>query len=313
VLLDRVLRIVQAKFAGLSGLDISRMYLPVTVLEAIQRGTDFLLKRGVESARLNTELLLAHALKLPRLKLYLDFQRILSEEEVAATRELVQRRGAREPLQQIIGSTSFCGLEITVTPQVLIPRSETELLAEKAWLYLNALGRPGKVLDVATGSGCISVSIASQSPQAVIHASDISVPALEVARENAKRLHFSERVQFHHSDLFQNLPSDLVVDLIVSNPPYIPTAEIELLAPEVRQFDPLLALDGGADGLDFFRLFAKKAQFLLSEHGRLMLEFGDGQAPALVTLFEGMDWSSIEIAKDYTGRARILIAERPQG
>jgi release factor glutamine methyltransferase len=285
----------------------------VTVLEAIQRGTDFLAKRGVESARLNTELLLAHALKLPRLKLYLDFQRVLSEEEVAATRELIQRRGAREPLQQIVGSTSFCGLDITVTPQVLIPRSETELLAEKAWLHLNALGRPAKVLDMATGSGCISVSIASQSPLAVIHASDISVPALEVARENARRLGLSERIQFHHSDLFQNLPSDLKLDLIVSNPPYIPTAEIDLLAPEVRQFDPLLALDGGTDGLDFYRFIATKAQLLLSERGRLMLEFGDGQAPALVALFEGMGWRGIEIAKDYTGRERILIAERPQG
>jgi release factor glutamine methyltransferase len=285
----------------------------VTVLEAIQRGTDFLTKRGVESARLNTELLLAHALKLPRLKLYLDFQRVLSGEELAASRELIQRRGAREPLQQIVGNTSFCGLEIAVTPQVLIPRPETELLAERAWVYLNGLGRPGKVLDFATGSGCISLSIADQSPIAIIHASDVSISALKIARANAERLRFAERISFYQSDRFQSLPSNLGLDLLVSNPPYIPSAEIDRLTPEVRQFDPHLALDGGADGLEFYRFLSTNAQTLLVEHGRMMLEFGDGQATALARLFEDAGWRAIEIVKDYSGRARILIADRPQG
>lgn len=289
------------------------MYCGVTVLEAIQKGSDFLTKRGVESARLNTELLLAHALKLPRLKLYLDFQRVLSDAELAASRALIQRRGAREPLQQIVGNTSFCGLEIAVTPQVLIPRPETELLAEKAWLYLNGLGRPGNVLDFATGSGCISLSIAAKSSLAVIHASDVSAPALQVARANAERLGFASRIQFHESDRFQNLPPKLEVDLFVSNPPYIPSAEIELLTPEVREFDPRLALDGGSDGLDFYRFLATNAQTLLLPHGKIMLEFGDEQARALVSLLEETGWRQIEIVKDYSARARILIADRPQG
>ncbi len=287
-----------------------RLYSSVTVLEVIRRSTDFLAKKGVESARLNAELLLAHVLEVPRLKLYLDFQRVLSDAELSASRALVQRRAGREPLQQIVGSTGFCGLEISVTPEVLIPRPETELLAEHGWTFINALGRPTTVLDFATGSGCIALAIAAHSQNAALHASDISISALEVARSNANRLQLAPRINFYQSDGFQQLPEDLKFDLIISNPPYIPSAEIESLAPEVRQFDPRLALDGGADGLDFYRMLGYEAAARLHVGGKIMLEFGDGQGDAITSLFTERGWIGKETLKDYSGRERIFIAER---
>jgi len=284
----------------------------VTVLEVIQRSTDFLTKKGVESARLNAELLLAHVLKVPRLKLYLDFQRVLSDAELSASRELIQRRAGREPLQQIVGSAGFCGLEIMVTPSVLIPRPETELLAERGWVFINELRRPATVLDFATGSGCIALAIAANSQNAVLHASDISISALEVARSNANRLQLAPRINFHQSDGLQQLPEGLKFDLIISNPPYIPAAEIESLAPEVRRFDPRLALDGGIDGLDFYRTLANEGGAPLNTGGKIMLEFGDGQGSALMALFADHGWIGTETLKDYSGRERIFIAERPR-
>src|SRR5262249_53687755 len=148
----------------------------MTVLDAIQRSSEFLAKKGVESPRLQVELLLAHLLQLPRLKLYLNFERLLTEEETNRLREMVQRRGTREPLQHIVGSTSFCGLEFTVSRDVLVPRPETEVLAERAWKFLEQLDRvtPRAVLDVGTGSGCLAVTLAVKCRAAQVHASDIS-------------------------------------------------------------------------------------------------------------------------------------------
>jgi len=159
----------------------------VTVLEVIQRSSEFLARKGVESPRLQIELMLAHLLQMPRLKLYLDFGRKLADGELETLRGLVQRRAAREPLQHILGSTSFCGLEMSVTPDVLVPRPETELLAERAWKFLrersNSTPTPLRVLDFGTGSGCLAIAIALHAPQAQVHALDISDAALRVARE----------------------------------------------------------------------------------------------------------------------------------
>src|SRR3989440_5087896 len=154
----------------------------VTILEVIQRSADFLAKKGVDSPRLQTELLLAHLLKLPRMQLYLNFERVLAEEELKNFRELIKRRGQREPLQHIIGSTSFCGLEIEVSRHVLIPRPETELLAEHGWKYLNALStpnpQPSTAFDWGTGSGCLTIALAVNCPSAQVYASDLSGEAL---------------------------------------------------------------------------------------------------------------------------------------
>jgi release factor glutamine methyltransferase len=301
----------------------------VTVLEAIQKSTDFLGKKNVESPRLQTELLLAHLLKMPRMKLYLNFDRVLTTTETDALRELIKRRGQREPLQHITGSTSFCGFEIAVNRHALVPRPETELLAESGWQFLSTLNsQPSTVLDFGTGSGCIAIALAAKCPNAKIIALDISADALALAKENAMRNNVVERIEFLQGDGFAALqivgqassvsgaeikmtgwkPVPLY-DLIISNPPYIPSAEIETLQPEVRNFDPRGALDGGADGLEFYRMLAAQVKSFLKPNGKIMVEFGDGQAEAIRKIFETEKWIVEAVKEDYSQRARILIAK----
>jgi release factor glutamine methyltransferase len=314
----------------------------MTVLEAIQKSTEFLAKKGVESPRLQTELLLAHLLKLPRMKLYLNFERVLTPAETDALRELVKRRGQREPLQHITGSTSFCGFEIAVNRHALVPRPETEILAEYGWEFLstlnctpNAFGaQPSTALDFGTGTGCIAIALAAKCPSAKIIATDISADALVLAGENAARNNVAERIEFLQGDGFAAFLSEgrvtrvpnseietkirdscnsplrkMEFDLIISNPPYIPSAEIVTLQSEVRDFDPRGALDGGADGLDFYRKLAAEAKPFLKPDGKIMLEFGDGQVNAIRTIFEGEKWIVEAVKEDYSHRARILIAK----
>jgi release factor glutamine methyltransferase len=283
----------------------------VTVLEVIQKSAEFLAKKGVESPRLQTELLLAHVLRLPRMQLYLNFARELTDTELDTLRELVKRRGQREPLQQIIGSTSFCGLEITVNRHVLVPRPETELLAELGWQFLSTLNpQPSTALDFGTGSGCIAIALAVKCPNARVVALDTSADALAVARENAVKNGVGDRIDFRCDDGFAALPADARFNLIVSNPPYIPSGEIASLQPEVRDFDPHSALDGGSDGLDFHRSLAAQACAFLQPGGRIMLEFGDGQADSVRRIFEAQKWIVEAVKEDYTQRPRHLIARR---
>ena len=279
----------------------------MTVLEAIQKSADFLGKKGVESSRLNAELLLAHLLKLPRMKLYLNFERALTTAETDGLRELVKRRGTREPLQHITGSTSFCGCEIAVTKHALVPRPETEMLTELAWSFLATVkGQPPTALDFGTGTGCIAIALAVKCPGAQITALDVSPEALTLARQNAELN--KVQIEFLQGDGFAALPGKTAFDLIVSNPPYIASAEIGTLQPEVRDFDPRSALDGGADGLDFYRRLAREAAARLKPDGKIMVEFGDGQAEAIKTIFEGEKWIVETVQEDYSHRARILTA-----
>ena len=302
----------------------------MTVLEAIQKSTEFLAKKGVESPRLQTELLLAHVLQMPRMKLYLNFERALSPAETDAVRELVRRRGQHEPLQHLTGSASFCGLEIAVNRHALVPRPETELLAEAGWEFLSTLNpQPSAALDLGTGTGCIAIALAVKCPEVKVVATDVSADALTLAGENAKRHGVTERIEFLRGDGFAALQSEGRVtrapesdvgigdsqssslrkfDLIISNPPYIPSAEIATLQPEVRDFDPRTALDGGGDGLDFYRMFPVQAKPFLKAGGRLMLEFGDGQAGTIRRIFENEKWIVEAVREDYSHRARILIA-----
>jgi release factor glutamine methyltransferase len=307
----------------------------VTVLEAIQKSAEFLAKKGVESPRLQTELLLAHLLKMPRMKLYLNFDRMLSTAETNALREFVKRRGQREPLQHITGSTSFCGYEIAVNRHVLVPRPETEMLAELGWQFLSTINhQPSTCLDFCTGSGCIAIALAAKCPNVKITATDISADALALAKANAARNQVAERIGFLQGDGFATFHSEGRVprvpnseieakimdacnsslrnwefDLVISNPPYIPSAEITTLQPEVRDFDPRAALDGGADGLDFYRKLAAEAGPFLKPDGKIMLEFGDGQEEAVKSIFETQKWIVEAVKEDYSQRARILIAK----
>ncbi len=286
----------------------------MTVLEVIQRSAKFLGEKGVESPRLQAELLLAHQLKLPRMRLYLDFERALTPAELDAFRELIKRRGQREPLQHIVGSTSFCGLEIAVNRHVLIPRPETELLAERGWSFLNQLSTSGSqsltALDFGTGSGCLAIALAWKCPAAAVWAVDISAEALDLARQNAARHGMAERIRFLHGDGFGAVAPGVRFDLMVSNPPYIPSGEIATLQAEVRDYDPRGALDGGTDGLDYGRRLAAEAAAWLKPQGRLMMEFGDGQADRLRELFQEQKWIVESVVEDYTRRPRFLVAAR---
>lgn len=277
-----------------------------SVLEILKLSSEFLAKREVESPRLQAELMLAHILQMPRLKLYLNFETALATSQVDQMRALVRRRGQREPLQHLLGTTSFCGLEIKTTSAALIPRPETELLAEKAWTWLKGRSVP-RFLDFGTGTGCIAIAVLKNAPESRGIALDISTSALALATENTESHQLSDRLDLVLGDGFGALDSALRFDLIISNPPYIPTAEIATLQIEVKDHDPLNALDGGADGLNFYRMLATEATARLQPKGRLMLEFGDGQANALSEIFLQHNWIVESVDLDYSQRERILL------
>lgn len=286
------------------------------LIEVIQRSTTFLESRGVESPRLQVELILAHVLRIPRLQLYLQFDRPLLPEVLDAARLAVQRRGQRIPLQHILGSTSFCGLEMEVSSDTLIPRPETEWLAEHAWNWLAhnkaALPPQPRVLDWGTGTGCLAIAITHHHPSARITAIDVSPPTLAIAQRNATRHGLADRIEFVQADGVEPLPGDLRFHLIVGNPPYIPTAEIPTLEPEVRDHDPTLALDGGPDGLVVYRRLAFSLKDRLLPLGVVMLEFGDGQAQEIARVLTQAGWSDPEVHQDASGRERFLVARVSQ-
>jgi release factor glutamine methyltransferase len=300
---------------------IFRLYAAsVTVLDVIQLSTEFLTKKGVESPRLQAELLLAHLLGMPRMQLYLNFERSLTVQEQDSFRQMIKRRGAREPLQHITGCVSFCGAELFVNRDVLIPRPETELLAEQGWLFLNELlqqDQPEKsperfpartALDFGTGSGALAIALAVHCPNLQVVALDLSPKALETARNNASHHNVASRINFVQGDGLSALPPNIRFDLIVANPPYIPSADIDQLEPEVREYDPRSALDGGPDGLAFYRQLSTQGGPFLKPGGKLMTEFGDGQESPVSNLFHEQNWIVEQVIKDYTQRPRILIA-----
>ena len=290
----------------------------MTVLQVIQKSTEFLTRKGVDSPRLNVELMLSQLLELPRVGLYLNFERELQMAQLDQLREWIRRRAEREPLQHILGNTNFCGYELQVNRHVLVPRPETELLAEHGWIFLNNLAKnlstspeaTPHALDIGTGSGCIAIALAAKSPQSFITAIDISPDALAVAAGNIEKNQMTSQVRLLQSDLFQSIPKDKEFDLIISNPPYIVSSEIPTLDPEVRLHDPMIALDGGEDGLDYYRLLADQARNFLKEGGRLMVEFGDGQEKSIEKIFLNQMWIVEAIVADYNRKPRFLVAFR---
>jgi len=289
----------------------------MTVLEIIQRSTEYLAARGVDSARLNAELILSHVLGKPRLRLYLDFDQEVPDPDRTKAREWVRRRGQRVPLQHLTGTAAFLGHELRVGPAVLIPRPETEVLAQAAIRILQVQNGapPQKVLDFGTGSGCLAIAMAAAMPSVEVHALDISAAALEVARVNARQAGV-DRIRFHAGDGFEalNAAEDLrrgSLDLLVSNPPYIATGDIATLDPEVRDHDPRAALDGGPDGLDFYRRLSVESPPWLKPRALAALELGDGQAPEVQRLFRAGGWQVESVEKDLSGTDRILIVRAP--
>ncbi len=282
----------------------------MTVLEVIQKSSEFLTGKGIPSPRLEVEWILAHVLSMPRLHLYLNFNKELAGDELDRVRAMVMRRGKREPLQHILGTIPFCGIELAVDRNALIPRPETELLAELGWQFLQKT-RQGvgtlRALDFGTGTGCLAIALALHAP-CEVWALDKSKAALGLAGRNIAALKLEHRIHLVLGENFSNLPRDVQFDLVISNPPYIPTEEIPHLEPEVREHDPREALDGGKDGLDYFRLLAAHAAQVLTADGKLMAEFGDGQSPAIAEIYSRHGWTIEAFKADDTGRARIVIA-----
>lgn len=282
----------------------------LTLLEVIRRTTEFFAAKGVESARLNAELLVGHALGLKRMQLYLEFERPLTEAELEKIRPLVRRRSQREPLQHIIGEVDFHGLRLRTDRRALIPRPETELLVE---LVVQRSGEmPRRILDLGTGSGCIALALATKFPDAEITGVDCSAGALELARENAVRCGLEPRVRWVESSWFGALTPAPKFDLIVANPPYLTAAERDATAPEVREFEPPGALaSGGADGADDLRTIIEGSVVYLAAGGLLALETGIAQHADLLRCAAQCGYVSIESRADLSGRDRFLFLKAP--
>jgi release factor glutamine methyltransferase len=274
----------------------------MSLLEVLKGASEFLGKQGVESPRLNAEHLLAHVLGLKRMDLYLQFDRPLGETERAPLRDLIRRRGTGIPLQHLLGSVEFCGRTFKSDARALIPRPETEQLVERALTYTSL----NSILDVATGSGVIPLTLALERPDAMINATDISPDALTLARDNAVLLGV-DRIVFHEADLIPESLRQHSFDLITANLPYIPSAEISTLSREV-QHDPLLALDGGADGLDLVHRLAPLAYECLTPGGHLLLEIGIDQSDEVMTCLAGHNYRDITALPDYQGILRFIEA-----
>jgi release factor glutamine methyltransferase len=278
----------------------------LTVLEIIKRSTEFLAKHGVESARLNAELLVGHSLGLKRMQLYLQFERPLAEAELAKIRPLIKRRSEREPLQYIIGSTEFAGVSLKVDRRALVPRPETELVVEFAQKL--CVTPPAEILDLGTGSGALALALAVAFPAARVTAVDVSRDALALAQENATSLGLAERFAAVESDWFTAVRPDAKFDLIVANPPYLSDAEVKETAPEVRGFEPHGALSSGATGLEALERIIPEAKARLRPAGWLICETGIAQHATLLGQLRAAGFVREESRKDLTGRDRFVIA-----
>ncbi len=271
-----------------------------TTLKVLTWTVGYLAEKGVENARREAEWLLCEATGLDRMGLYLNFDKPLHDHELAAYRSMVARRGKREPLQHILGSQEFDGHEFIVSRDVLIPRYDTETLLEEA---VRQAPQARTILDIGTGSGCIAISLALRLPQAAITAVDLSPDALSVAQQNAERN--NARVECLLGSFFQPV-SERRFDLIVSNPPYITSADLAGLQPEVRDFEPRLALDGGPDGLDAYRVLAVEAPRHLEPGGWLLLEIGAGQDKDVAGLLADAGFDAIVTVPDSAGILRVV-------
>ncbi len=279
----------------------------MTAAEALKTATTTLATAGVEAPRVDAEWLLAHVLDCPRAELALRHSNILTDAQQTEWDALIAQRAERIPLQHLLGSAVFCGLEMEVNDHVLVPRPETELLAEQAWGFVSGLPSP-TVLDFGTGSGCLAIVVAAHCPGARAMALDVSPEALVVARANAERHGVAAHIEFHEGDGREGLPGEDAFDLVLANPPYIPTGDLPALQTEVREHDPALALDGGVDGLEFYRALAKLVLPRLKPTGRLMLEVGDGQAEAVAALLAEAGWGECDLLPDLNKVLRIVIA-----
>ena len=257
-----------------------------TIQALLKWTADYLRGKGVETARLEAEVLLAHVLNCPRIELIARSLEAPADADRVKYRELIKRRTDGWPVAYLIGTKEFYLLKFEVSPAVLVPRPETETLVLEALRLLKPLPAP-TVLDLGTGSGCIAVSIAHQKKEARVTATDISPDALDVARRNAAAHRVADRITFAQGDLLAAVPAGSTFDLVVSNPPYVTPSELAALSPDVREHEPRLALDGGPDGLAFYRRITAAVGPLLKPGGSLLLEVGESQDEAVRALLGG--------------------------
>jgi release factor glutamine methyltransferase len=288
----------------------------MTVGELVQSATERLQSAGIESARWDAERLVAHQINQPRLALYAHPERAVSIGLERAVLNTVDRRSRREPLQYLLGYQEFWGLSLQIGPEVLIPRPETEMLVEEAVGFLPR-GFPHSIpviADIGTGSGCLAVALAKEFPDARVFATDLSSGALAMASRNAGIHDVGDRIEFLQGNLWEPLVSRGLagrIHLLVSNPPYIPSNDLNGLQPEIRDFEPRLALDGGADGLDVYRPLLAGCINLLAPKGGILLELGANQSGAVEKLARDAGLEVQRITRDGAGIPRVLVATRP--
>ena len=270
----------------------------LTLKEALAKAVDKLQQMDVPDADIDAWYLLSYVTGLDRAAFFLHGEEPMAEPDMIRYRNLVTKRGERIPLQHLTGEQEFMGLDFHVNEHVLIPRQDTECLVERVLPYVDGK----RVLDVCTGSGCIAIAIAKLGKPFIVHGVDISEEALAVARQNATELNAS--VELFAGDLMTKI--DGQYDVIVSNPPYIPPSVIEGLMPEVRLHEPMLALDGGQDGLEFYRRIAEQAVTRLAPNGRLFLEIGCEQAVTVVEILQKQGYREVQVFQDLAGKDRIV-------
>lgn len=275
----------------------------MTVLESIQKSTEYLEKKGIESPRINAELLLAHILNCKRLDLYLAFDKPLKENEINQYREFLKRRCNFEPLQYITGSVEFYGFSFKVNKDVLIPRPETEILIDT---IINKLDKNAGLsfLDIGTGSGIIPITLSKHFPASSFTATDNSLPALSVAEENA-RINNVNNIRFIHSDI-KNGSLDCQFDVVVSNPPYVSLSEYHTLQPEITKFEPPAAVTDHNEGYDFYKVIIEKSKDILKDKGNLYFEVGKGQSEIIKSMMLDNSFSELQIIKDYQNIERVI-------
>jgi release factor glutamine methyltransferase len=284
-----------------------------TILNLLKWTTDYFKSREIESPRPDAEVLLAEALQIGRIDLYVHYDQPLTTLELSLYKSMIKRRVQREPVAYIVGAKEFWSMDLCVSGDVLVPRPETECLVEKA-LSLIPEDVDIKILEIGTGSGAIALALASERPRCRIIASDLSIKALGTACKNADIHGLSERIHFLCGSGGRPLKeSGRPFDLILSNPPYIRTDEIDGLQPEIVRYEPRMALDGGSDGLDCIREIICSAHRLLKPMGRLLLEIGYDQGPGVDKIAETVGcYETVAIEKDYSGHDRVVLIRKKE-
>ncbi len=285
----------------------------MTVLKALNWATDYLRDHGIDNPRLNAELLLARSMRLSREELYIRLHGQVMEEEIKTLEGLIRRRASGEPLQYILGHQEFWSIDLKVDPRVLIPRPETERLVEESLSILAKISskKIPSVLELGTGSGAIAISLAKEVKNIFLVATDLSGDALMVAKENAKQAGVSDKIGFVKGDLLNPFHPGETFDLILSNPPYISDSEISDLSREVRDHEPLIALNGGKDGLEFYRKLISQVPSYLEKEGWFLLEVGSNQASSVSEMVEaGGGFQRPERVKDLSGIERVIKAQK---